>query len=120
MKSEASDVAEYLEQVPAERRPVLKKLRGLCRKVLANYQESMQYGMPVYKRGEAAEVAFASQKNYIAIYFMKSRVLGEHKALLRGVDMGKSCLRFPKAEGIDLELIEKLLRSTAVSEEQPR
>ncbi len=99
---------------------MLKKLRGLCRKVLVGYEESMEFGMPVYKRkAGAAEVAFASQKNYIAIYFLKPGVFGKHKALLRGVDMGKGCLRFPKAERIDLGTIETLLRSSFESGERP-
>ena len=119
MKSEATSVAAYLEGVPAERRPVLKKLRGLCRKVLAGYKEDIQYGMPVYQNGDAAEVAFASQKNYIAIYFLKAGILETHQALLSGVDKGKGCLRFRKAESIDLGVIEALLRSTAASNERP-
>jgi uncharacterized protein YdhG (YjbR/CyaY superfamily) len=119
MKSEAPTVAAYLEETPAERKPVLKKLRALCRKVLAGYSEGIQYGMPVYAKGGTAEVAFASQKNYIAIYFLKPGVLAKHKTQLRGVDMGKGCLRFPKAERIDLTLIETLLRSSFASGEPP-
>lgn len=119
MQSKATNVAAYLEEAPAERRPVLKKLRSLCRKVLAGYEEQMEWGMAAYKKDGAAEVAFASQKNYIAVYFLKSHVLQANKALLRGVDMGKSCLRFPKPERIDLEVIEKLLRSTLTSGERP-
>jgi len=119
MQSKAPNVAAYLEEAPAERRPVLKKLRGLCRKVLAGYEESMEWGMAAYKKDGTAEVAFASQKNYIAIYFLKTRILQSHKALLPGVDMGKGCLRFRKPESIDLAVIETLLRSTVKSDEQP-
>ena len=119
MQSKAPNVAAYLEEAPEDRRPVLEKLRGLCRKVLAGYEESMEWGMAAYKKDGTAEVAFASQKNYIAIYFLKSRVLRANKALLPGVDMGKGCLRFPKPERIDLGVIEKLLRSTVENEERP-
>lgn len=119
MQSKAPNVAAYLEEAPAERKAVLKKLRGLCRKVLAGYEESMEWGMAAYKKDGTAEVAFASQKNYIAIYFLKHGVLQTHKSLLRGADMGKGYLRFPKPEKIDLGTIEKLLRSTFGSDEPP-
>jgi len=119
MQSNAPNVAAYLEEAPAERKAVLKKLRALCRKVLAGYEESMEWGMAAYKKDGSAEVAFASQKNYVAIYFLKTRVLQANKALLRGVDMGKSCLRFPKPERIDLGVIEKLLQSTVEGDERP-
>lgn len=113
MQSKAINVAAYLKEVPPDRQAVLKKLRSLCRKVLAGYEEGMDYGMPVYKKGGEVEVAFASQKNYIAIYFLKSEALRACQALLKGIDMGKGCLRFPKAEKIDVAVIEKLLRHTA-------
>jgi len=119
MQSKAPNVAAYLKEAPEERRAVLTKLRGLCRKLLAGYDEEMSWGMPVYKKGDAAEVAFASQKNYIAIYFLKRRVFESNKSLLRGLDCGKGCLRFSKAEKIDLAVIEKLLRTTVETVERP-
>ncbi len=66
MQSTASNVTDYLEQVPADRRAILARLRKLCRKTLTGYEEVMEYGMPGYKKGDSL-ISFASQKNYISI-----------------------------------------------------
>jgi uncharacterized protein YdhG (YjbR/CyaY superfamily) len=50
MQSKAKTVEKYFEEVPAERAEALKRLRQLCIKTLRGYEESMDYGMPSYKR----------------------------------------------------------------------
>ena len=112
MISKATDVETYIREAPAERQPALEKLRALCRRILTGYQESMEYGMPVYKREGAMHVAFASQKQYIAFYGMKKEVVDEFRESLGATSMGKGCIRFTKPEQIDFAVIEKLLRKT--------
>ncbi len=68
MISKAANVKEYVAKAPEERRAALGKLHGLCKKNLAGFDESIEYGMPVYKRDGVMAFAFASQKNYISIY----------------------------------------------------
>lgn len=114
MTSKAATVAEYMKEVPAERQKVMAKLRALCRKMLAGYQEGMDYGMPVYKRGGKPEVALASQKQYVALYVMKTGVVNEFREEL-GADCGKGCIRFKKPDAIDFGVVERLLKRTAES-----
>jgi hypothetical protein len=38
---------------------------------------------------------------------------------LKGLDAGKSCIRFRKPETIDFELLDKLLRDTAARSLKP-
>ena len=111
MISQAADVASYIEEVPADRRGALKKLRSLCRENLAGYQECMEYGMPGYKRNGSLELSFASQKQYIALY-VKPTVVDEFRGLLGAASIGKSCIRFSKPEQIDFAVITDLLRRT--------
>jgi uncharacterized protein YdhG (YjbR/CyaY superfamily) len=94
VRSEARDVDDYLAQVPEPRRAALTRLRALCREVLTDFTELMRYGMPCYAREETAEVAFASQKQYISIYIMRTDVVDAHAGRLAGQDMGKGCLRY--------------------------
>jgi uncharacterized protein YdhG (YjbR/CyaY superfamily) len=109
--SQAADIASYLEEVPAERRAALEKLRTLCRQNLAGYEECMEYGMPGYKRNGSLEISFASQKQYIALY-VKPIVVDEFRGLLGKASIGKSCIRFSKPEQIDFAVITELLRRT--------
>ena len=95
----------------------MTKLRNLCVKVLRGYEESMEYGMPCYKRNGNIEVAYASQKNYISIYGLKKGVIDAHRALLVSANVGKGCIRYSKPEKLDFASLEKLLVATRESDE---
>jgi uncharacterized protein YdhG (YjbR/CyaY superfamily) len=114
----AKDVPGYLKEVPKERLEVLEKLRNLCLKTLESYEESMDYGMPCYKKNDIVEVAFASQKNFIALYILKKDVLDVNRDVLnvKGVSLGKGCIRYSRPEKIDFAVVEKLLSGTLESE----
>ena len=108
----------YLKEVPAERKAALKKLRDLCRATLTGFEESMEYGGPCYSRNGEVEVGFASQKNFIGLYILRTDVMNTHKDQLKGkgVTFGKGCIRYSKPERIDFNVVEKMLRATVESE----
>lgn len=112
-QSMATDVDDYLAEVPDERKAALVRLRELCREELAGFAEVMAYGMPAYERDGTAEIAFASQKQYVSLYLMRSDVRDAFAERLAGQDMGRGCLRFRKPEQIDFELVRDLLKATA-------
>ncbi|WP_328878079.1 iron chaperone [Streptomyces sp. NBC_00299] len=113
VQSAAEDVDGYLAEVPMERRAALTRLRQLCRAELQGFSEVMAYGMPTYQRDGAAEIAFASQRQYVSFYLMRSDVRDAFQERLAGQDMGKGCLRFRKPEKIAFDLVRDLLRATA-------
>jgi uncharacterized protein YdhG (YjbR/CyaY superfamily) len=117
MQSSAKTVPAYLKEVPVGRREVLKRLRDLCRATLTGFKESMQYGGPCYSRDGVAEVGFASQKHFIALYILRTDVMRAHRYLLNipGVTLGKGCIRYSKPEKIDFNVVEKILRATVES-----
>lgn len=115
MQSTAADVTTYLEQAPPERQAALTRLRNLCVSLLRGYEETIEYGMPCYKRNGTAEVAWASQKSYISLYIMKKAVLDAHRSELVTASIGKGCIRFSKPEKLDFAIIEKLLVGTRES-----
>jgi len=119
MTSKATDVASYIKEVPAERRPAIEKLRSLCRQNLKGYEECMEYGLPGYKRNGSVEVSFASQKQYIALYVMKKNIVDEFRRALATTSIGKSCIRFHRPERIDFEVVRQLLRRTRESTSTP-
>lgn len=112
MQREAKTVSDYLDQVPAERRAALEQLRARCRAAYPDAVESLAFGMPSYQREGRVEVAFASQKQYIALYLMKPAVIRDHKATLKGLSVGKACVRFPAPERMDFALIDRLLAAS--------
>jgi uncharacterized protein YdhG (YjbR/CyaY superfamily) len=119
VKSQAADVESYIAEVPAGRRAAIEKLRKLCQQNLPGYEECIEYGMPGYKRNGVLEVAFASQKQYIALYLMKKDVVDEFRSALRAASIGKGCIRFTKPDMIDYDVLKRLLRRTVESTSAP-
>ena len=119
MQSSAKTVFAYLKEIPAERRAALTKLRELCQTILTDFEETMDYGGPSYKRNGEVEVGFASQKNFIGVYTLRVRtdVMNAHKHLLtgQGVSVGKGAIRYSKPEWIDFSVVESMLRATQES-----
>jgi uncharacterized protein YdhG (YjbR/CyaY superfamily) len=117
MQSTAKDVTAYLNEVPVERLPALTKLRDLCLTSLKGFEESMRYGGPCYSRNGEVEVGFASQKNFIGLYILRTDVMDAHRDLLKvkGVSLGKGCIRYSKPEKIDFKVVEMMLKATQKS-----
>jgi uncharacterized protein YdhG (YjbR/CyaY superfamily) len=117
MQSQAETVTAYLKEVPEERRAGLERLRDLCLATLTGFEETMEYGGPCYRRDGVIEVGFASQKNFIGLYILRTDVMNAHKHLLqgRGVSVGKGAIRYSKPEKIDFEVVASMLRATAES-----
>lgn len=114
MQSKAKTVDEYLLEVPDERRSALTRIRELCRKLLKGFDETMQYGGPVYSRNGVAEVGFMSQKHFIGLYILRTDVMKSHVDQLtgKGISHGKGCIRYSKPEHIDFKVVESMLKAT--------
>jgi uncharacterized protein YdhG (YjbR/CyaY superfamily) len=117
MQSTAKDVTSYIEESPAKWQEALIRLRNLCRATLTDFEESMKYGGPSYSRGGEVEIGFASQKNFIGVYILRTDVMNAYKHLLtgKGVSFGKGAIRYSKPERIDFDVVEKMLRATQES-----
>jgi uncharacterized protein YdhG (YjbR/CyaY superfamily) len=117
MQSTAKDVTSYLEEVPAERKAALVELRRQCLVTLKGFEESMSYGGPCYSRNGVIEVGFASQKHFIGLYILRTDVMKAHFDLLKvkGVSVGKGCIRYSKPGRIDFKVVESMLKATVES-----
>jgi uncharacterized protein YdhG (YjbR/CyaY superfamily) len=113
VQSSATTVDDYLAEVPDERRECLHDLRRACRERLTGFAETMAYGMPSYARGGEVEVSFASQKQYIALYVLRTDVVDAHRDRLAGLNVGKSCIRYRRPAQVDMAVVESMLESTA-------
>jgi uncharacterized protein YdhG (YjbR/CyaY superfamily) len=126
--SKASTVEEYLNELPAERREVVSKVRDVILENLPEgYQENMNWGMiayevplerypETYNKQPLMYMALAAQKNHYAVYasgvYMdplgESWVQSEFEKAGKKLDMGKSCIRFKKLEALPLEVVGKI------------
>ena len=134
MKIEAKTPADYIDQLPEDRKTALKQLRQtLLENLPEGFEETMSYGMigyvvphSRYPKGYHVDpklplpfINIASQKNYIALYhsgiYADKNLLEWFTKAYKKVqgkkpDMGKSCIRFKNPDAIPYELIAELTR----------
>jgi uncharacterized protein YdhG (YjbR/CyaY superfamily) len=140
MTIKSNKVEEYIEQVSEDKREALQALRKVIKKnIPKGFEECINYNMigyvvphERYPSGYHCDpklplpfVALAAQKNFIAIYHMgiyanpellKWFTTEHSKRVKTKLDMGKSCIRYKKAEQIPMELIAELMQKISVSQ----
>ena len=134
MRSNASTVAQYLSELPADRRAAIEAVRQIILENLpAGYEEVMNWGMityqvpldvypDTYNSKPLMYAALASQKNHMGVYLMgiysseELRKDFEEKYRESGkkMDIGKSCVRFKTIENLPLDLIGKAIAAIDV------
>ena len=135
-RSKAKTVAEYLAQLPENRRAAISAVRQhVLQHLPKGYEETMSAGMiayviplarfpKTYNKQPLWYVALASEKSYCSLHLM--RVYGDPRqtAMLKEgfaragkkLDMGKACVRFKEVEDLELDVIGKILASTTPDE----
>ncbi|MEO7771687.1 MAG: DUF1801 domain-containing protein [Gemmatimonadaceae bacterium] len=134
--STAKSVDDYLAALPADRRREIEAVRAVVLENLPRgYEESMGFGMIAYSvpktrlsetyNGHALMyAALAAQKNHNAVYLMgvysdekraKTFVDAFAKAGKK-LDIGKSCVRFKRADDLALDAIGDSIRAISVDD----
>jgi hypothetical protein len=135
VSSKAATVADYLAELPAERRIEIRRVRNVINGALPDgYVEGIGYGMIVwfiplerypdtYNKQPLGYAALAAQKNYnslyLSIYYSKQRTekfKAAFAAAGRKLDMGKSCIRFQRADELALDVIAAEIASSTPDE----
>ena len=135
-RSSATTPQQYIDSLPSDRKPIIRKLREIIRKSIPKgYEEAMNWGAICYKvplkvlpdtyNGQPlCYVALAAQKNHNAVYLMnvygdkkkEAWLREEFKKAGKKLDMGKSCVRFKSLDDIPLPAIAKIIASTSLAE----
>ena len=136
MRSNASTVAQYLSELPADRRAAIEAVRQVILESLpAGYEEVMNWGMITYQvpletypdtyNGKPLMyAALSSQKNHMAVYmtgiYMDDQAREKFEEVYRATgkryDVGKSCVRFRKLSDLPLALIGESIALLGVEE----
>ena len=135
-----NEIENYINQIPVEKKEFFLKLRNTILKNLSEgFEEQFSYKMigyvvpkSVYPNGYHCNtklplpfVNIACQKNFISIYHMgiylnnnlMTWFINEFpKYSSEKLDLGKSCIRFKKAETIPFELIAELIKKVSVQD----
>lgn len=125
MQSPATTPAQYLADLPDDRRPDVEAVLEVVRANLRpGFEETMAFGMiswvvplstypDTYNGAPLGYTGLAMQKRHNALYLMclyadpavEEDFRTRWAAGGRRLDMGKSCLRYRKAADLDLELV---------------
>ena len=134
--SKAATVADYLAELPVDRRAEIARVRDLINEAIPDgYREGIGYGMigwvvplerypDTYNGQPLAYAGLAAQKNYNSLYLTcvyaskerTERLKAAFAAAGKKLDMGKSCIRFKKADDLALDLIREEIASTKPDE----
>lgn len=135
-QSKATSVAAYVDELPADRRGAIVRVRDLVRGSLPpGFREAVAYGMiawevplercpRTYNGKPLVRAALAAQKSYNALHLSCIYQDPQAEALLREAarregrkpEMGKSCVRFRATDELPLDAIAALLRRLSVDE----
>ncbi len=136
VSSKAATVADYLAELPADRRAEIEKVRDIVNAALpAGYREGMGWGVigwvvplevhpDTYNKQPLIYAGLAAQKNYNSLYLTcvyaskeRTRRLQDAAATAgKTLNMGKSCIRFKSADDLPLDHIRKEIASTPPDE----
>ncbi len=121
----ATNIKEYLSDVPENHREMMEALDALIRKTVPKLKphfatNMLGYGAFEYLDKKTKEykpwpiVALADRKNYVSVYICavdgEEYVAEKHKDKLGKVQVGKSCINIKKLEDIDLKELKKILK----------
>jgi hypothetical protein len=132
VSSKAATVADYLAELPADRRADIKAVRDLINAALPDgYVEGIGYGMigwvvplvrypNTYNGQPLVYAGLAAQRNYNSLYLncvyaskqRAERLKSNFAAAGKKLDMGKSCIRFKRADDLALEVVRDEIAST--------
>lgn len=131
-----ADVENYLNTIAEPRRREVETVREVIRRHLpAGYEEKIEYGMlsyqvplstypDTYNKKPLMYAALAAQKNHLALYLcnvygsedLRSKLEKGFLAADKKLDMGKSCLRFQKADELPLSVVGDIISAVPMQE----
>ena len=134
LKTKARTPAAYLAALPADRRKELARVRQVIKRHLPRgYREVVNWGMityevpfsrypTTYNKQPLCYASLAAQKGHLALYLMGAYADPDNAGVLadgfkqagKKLDMGKSCIRFQRADDLALDVIGDVVASLPV------
>lgn len=123
----ATNVDEYLANVPPERKEIIDFLHDFIQKSAPQLKPHFAYNMLGYGsfpyknyKNEMIGwpvVALANQKSYVSVYVCAINngeyIAEQFKEDLGKVNVGKSCIRFKKLDNVNLDVLKKVIQLAA-------
>ncbi len=112
MASYAS-IDDYISSLPAERQPVVERVRGVIHATVPGAGETIKYQMPTFTLDGRSLVHVAAWKDHLGLYPLPADE-GSFGAELARYSTGKGTASFPYAEPIPYDLIARVVARLVV------
>jgi len=98
MQYDVTTPSEYIYILDNDwRREKLLKIRALIQLTAPELQEGISYKMLCYGDDKSNVFHLNAQKNYVSLYVGDLKKIDPSGELLKGINTGKSCIRFNKS-----------------------
>ena len=109
----AATIDEYIAGFPSDVQDVLQAVRERVRAVVPEAREAMKYQMPTFTLAGKNLVHFAAWTRHLSLYAVPGTADAELRHDLAAYTTPKGMVKFPLAEPIRFDLIDRLVLALA-------
>lgn len=114
MQYEVSNPTEYIAALDEDwRKEKLESIRTIIKKVAPNLKEGINYKMLSYADDRGPAFHLNAQANYVSFYVGDAKKVDPTGELLKGIDVGKGCVRFKKSVDVANTRIDEFIKVAA-------
>jgi uncharacterized protein YdhG (YjbR/CyaY superfamily) len=111
MQYDVSTPKQYLASLDDDwRREKLESLQALIRSHGPDLVEGINYKMLSYTDAQGIVFSLNAQKNYVSLYVGNASKVDPDGTLLKGISVGKGCIRFSKSTPVSATGIGKFVK----------
>ncbi len=110
MQYDVSNPQEYLEALDLDwRKEKLQELRDIILQQDSAIRETISYKMLCFKLNDSELFHLNAQRGYVSLYCGNTKKIDPEGELLKGLNIGKGCIRFTKTKDISKTSIESFI-----------
>ncbi|WP_026947102.1 iron chaperone [Algoriphagus marincola] len=113
MQFNANTPDQYLSELEADwRKETLAKVREMIQTHGPALSEGIEYKMLAYQLNGKTVFHLNAQQKYVSLYVGNTQKVENSDTMLKGLDLGKGCIRIKKSINLNETGIEEFIKAT--------